>query len=234
MLFTTTIKLIDYVFLSFFLIVIFVNNANCQQTLVANIPSIPSTPNIASAASVANSERSLGQTIKYPIVGNNPFPLIMGVELEKVNQALLLAKELTKRCECDRALQDYGVESLAQLLKSEVNINLFDGRTSTLGLPWMIENKKRETVNTYFLKNQDWLWAGVIQAPFTGKGNVIFLNHYFFSPTKSVSLALEQRSIILIHESVHQFGNKDDNHFGGSKRLTNLITRACLPNLKIN
>lgn len=178
-------------------------------------------------------EKTSLSPVRYPITGNSPFPIIKGVELEQVNDALKLAKKLTKDCQCDQALQDYGIKSLAELLKSEVNVDIFDGRTSTLGLPWMANNNVRETVGLHFSKNKSWLRAGVIQSAFTGKGNMIFLNDYFFNPTKFVTLALEQRSIILIHEAVHQYGGKDDNHFGGSQRLTNLINKACLPTLKI-
>lgn len=170
--------------------------------------------------------------IKYPVNGSSPFPLLTTEQLSKVTEALTLAKELTKDCDCDKALQSYGINSLAEILILEPNVNIFDGRKSTLGLPWLI-NGERETVNSYFVKNQDWLWAGVIQSAFTGKGNILFLNSYFFNPNKNVTVAIQQRAIILIHESVHQYANKNDKYFGGSQRLTKLIINACLPNLKM-
>lgn len=212
------LKKVFYIWLILLWLGICFNTANGQQFVTSN-----------EIDKLSSQKQNL---IKYPITGDNPFPFVIGKELEQVEKALFLAKELTKNCECDKALQDYGVKSLFDLLKQEVNVNIFDGRRSTLGLPWIKDNNLRETVETYFRKNQNWLWAGVIQEPFTGKGNIIFLNDYFFNPTKQVTSALEQRSIILIHESVHQYGHKDDNHFGNSQRLTFLIKKACLPNLK--
>ncbi|KAF0248907.1 MAG: hypothetical protein FD167_1691 [bacterium] len=202
-----------YLFLCLLLILFFVIKVDCQENL-----------------SNFNKPKPL---VQYPVTGKTPFPMMTQSELNKVNEALTLAKELTKECSCDKALQDYGIESLSILLQSEANVSIFDGRRSTLGLPWINGNGERETVSSYFTKNQDWLWAGVIQTPFTGRGNILFLNNYFFSPNKAVTSALQQRAIILIHESVHQHANKDDKYFGGSQRLTMLITDACLPSLKM-
>lgn len=216
--FASRLGVVFYIFLSCFMALILGTKANGQEKKAFNNATL---------------EKISPELVKYPITGNKPFPIIEGIELEQVREALKLAKELTKDCQCDQALKDYGVESLADLLKSEVNVNIFDGRISTLGLPWMAKNDLRETVSSHFSKNKSWLWAGVIQSNFTGKGNVIFLNDYFFNPNKSVTLALEQRSIILIHEAVHQYGGKDDSHFGGSQRLTDLIKNICLPKLKI-
>ncbi len=202
------------IFLKLLFIVIFLVKADCQQNLAIN-------------------KMNKSQPLKYPITGDSPFPMLTGVELDTVNQALALAKKLTKECRCDQALQDYGVESLVKAMKLEVNVNIFDGRKSTLGLPWVNSRGERETVSSYFVKNQDWIWAGVIQTSFTGRGNTIFLNKYFFNPNKAATAALQQRSIILIHESIHQYSNKNDQYFGSSQRLTKLITEACLPSLNI-
>jgi hypothetical protein len=172
--------------------------------------------------------------LRYPIIGVTPYPSITGNDLKNTLEALTLARELTVDCQCDQALQDYGVNSLSELLQIEVNQNLFDGRSSTLGLPWNSSAGERETVATYFNRNRNILWAGVIPARFTGKGNLVFLNNYFFNPTRAVLMAKEQRAITLIHEVVHQFGGKSDEDFGGSKRLTLILIDACLPKLKVN
>ncbi|MEW6736238.1 MAG: hypothetical protein AB1489_33405 [Acidobacteriota bacterium] len=172
--------------------------------------------------------------VSYPILGANPFPLLAGDDLVLVEQALTLAHTLTQSCDCDKALQAYGVESLAAtLIKIEINVNLFDGRESTLGLPFLNKHGERETLAVSFRQHKDWLSAGVISGRFTGIGNVIFLNSYFFTPTKLPLLAEQQRAITLIHESVHQFAGKSDEDFGGSDRLTALIIKGCAPNLGV-
>ncbi|MEW6736353.1 MAG: hypothetical protein AB1489_33990 [Acidobacteriota bacterium] len=197
----------------FLLVVIFVQ-AICPPTVV--MPTV-----------YANSERLTA----YPILGNNPFPRLVGKDFELASETLNYAKSLTRSCECDKALQEYGINSLNELMVIRVNVDLFDGRYSSIGLPYLNEDGNRETVQNRFLKNRRWLVAEVVRETFTGAGRMVFLNTYFFNPAREPTTALQQRAVILIHEAVHLVANKRDAEFGGSRRLTELISRSCLPGL---
>lgn len=169
--------------------------------------------------------------LRYPILGNNPFPLLKGRDLKEARKALALARLLTQECECDKALSDYGIESLYELLKMEVNADVFDGRSSTLEMSFPGKTAYRETIASYFEKTINSVVAVVAAKSFTGSVKMIFLNGYFFNPTIDAATALQQRAVILIHESVHQFADKGDHVFGGSRVLTGKIIEKCLPGL---
>lgn len=168
--------------------------------------------------------------VGYPILGERPFPLLTERDKQITQDALAMAHEMTNNCRCDQALREFGIESLAALLKLEININLYDGRGSTLALPRLDETGIRETVGRHFNRHKEQIVAEVIPETITGKGKIIFLNVYFFNPSIDATMAQYQRAIILLHESVHQFGHKSDYDFGGSLLLTARIIKACLPN----
>ncbi|MEW6737862.1 MAG: hypothetical protein AB1489_41675 [Acidobacteriota bacterium] len=197
----------------FLLVVIFVQ-AICPPTVV--MPTV-----------YANSER----LTTYPILGNNPFPRLVSKDLKLATEALEYAKLLTRSCGCDKALQEYGINSLNELMVMSINADLFDGRYSSIGLPYLDNDGNRETVQNRFLKNRRWLVAEVVEETFTGAGRKVFLNRYFFNPAREPTTALQQRAIILIHEAVHLVANKRDADFGGSRKLTELVSKRCLPGL---
>jgi hypothetical protein len=167
--------------------------------------------------------------IRYPILGSNPFPALSGNELKVTAEAYEMAKRLVKDCGCDMALKDYGIPSLKELLKMAMNVDIFNGKKSTLGLAYFDKKGQRLTVGSAFSEREELVGAQVISETFTGRGKVIFLNNYFFNPKTSPTTAFYQRTLILLHESVHQYGNKSDSHFGGSKRLNELLIQRCLP-----
>jgi len=179
----------------------------------------------------ANPNLTNASILRYPILGKNPFPLLSGGDLKLSIEAFELAKSLITDCECDRALKDYGIPSLRKILNIELNVNTFNGRSSTLGLPYFNKKKERLTVAFKFGENRNRIGAQVIGETFTGRGKVIFLNDYFFNPRSDALTSTYQRALILIHESVHQFGNKTDADFGGSRFLNYLLIKKCLPSL---
>jgi len=66
----------------------------------------------------------------------NPFPTLTKDNLKTVNDALKLAREMTKDKKCDEALKADWIPSLAALINGmTANGNVFDGRTSTLTGP---------------------------------------------------------------------------------------------------
>jgi hypothetical protein len=169
--------------------------------------------------------------VRYPILGDNPFPLLYGGDLKLSIEAFEMARNLARECGCDRALKDYGIPSLSKLLMIDFNVNTFNGRSSTLGLPFYNKKRERLTVGFKFNESRNRIGAQVIGETFTGRGKVIFLNDYFFNPRTNAGTATYQRALILIHESVHQFGNKSDSDFGGSRILNDLLIKKCLPSL---
>jgi RHS repeat-associated protein len=153
------------------------------------------------------------------IFGPNPFPNMSGSELSEFNGGLELAK---KTCDankaCDGALQDYGIKSLGALVSQmAANINVFDGRKSTYPVG-------KQTVSKF-------LGQGAAGAMVPFPVQLTFLGDYFFNPTVINSLT-QQRALILLHESVHEFGGKTDADFGGSAKLTQAIAEKCFPALK--
>jgi len=90
---------------------------------------------------------------------------------------------------------------------------------------------QRQTIARRFSDTKTTRGAEVIYGTFTGKpGSTTFLNDYFFNSSTSGFLT-QQRALILLHESVHQFGNKDDEVFQGSSNLSRLIAEKCFPAL---
>jgi hypothetical protein len=160
---------------------------------------------------------------------DNPFPTFSYEDFLLVEKAIELAEQLAERKECDKALGT-DVPSLAALVKQYFaggpNGTLFDARTSTLVIQDQGANK---TVAQYARENKE--KVGAFTANVTGPSSspkVTFLSYYFFSPPNTEFLA-QQRAIVLLHEAVHQFGNKGDADFGGSKELTKKIIAGCFP-----
>ena len=58
-----------------------------------------------------------------------------------------------------------------------------------------------------------------------------FLGNYFWNPT-SIDSMPQQRALILLHESVHEFEHTDDKTLGGSQKLSERIAEKCFPILK--
>jgi len=71
------------------------------------------------------------------------------------------------------------------------------------------------------------MWA---TRPFTDVP-LTFLGDYFWNPT-SIDSSAQQRALILLHESVHEFGHEEDKTFGGSQKLSERIAGKCFPILK--
>ncbi len=152
------------------------------------------------------------------ILGPNPFPPLSGRDLSLLKGTLELAKKAACNKVCDGALQADGIKSLAALVKQmAANVNVFDGRTST----YPVANG---TVAGFLAQGS----AGAM-VPFPVQ--LTFLGDYFFNPTK-MDFPSQQRALILLHESVHQFGGKQDANFGGSRKLTDRLAEKCFPALK--
>jgi hypothetical protein len=173
---------------------------------------------------------STSAVIRYPILGDRPFPLLIGKDLEITEKAIQMAKETVQDCGCDRALEEHGIPSLRAILQIVPNVNIFKGKDSTIGLPYFNSKGKRMTLGDKFSEKKARIGAQVVDDRFTGRGKIIFLNNYFFNPT-SVLTSSQQRAIILIHEAVHQFGNRSDQDFGGSGYLTEILIKRCMPTL---
>lgn len=160
----------------------------------------------------------------------NPFPPFSKDDLKVVQQSIKTAQDMTKRKECDEALKDYGIPSLASLISGLTpNSNLFDGRSSTLTGP-IGKNGATESVAAYFKENKTSVGATVFDNSVTGRGSVTFLGDYFFNPP--IANMSQQRGIIVLHEAVHQVGGRGDTPFGGSKALSEKIIQKCYPVLK--
>ena len=202
--------------IGFLLTILFVGTADAQQPFFKN--------------SISRNEAVV---VVYPLLGENPFPRLTGANLEAAKSALDFAELLTQDCGCDKALAEYGIESLHKLMKMRINVDIFDGRTSTLEMSFPGKTAYRETIASYFGRTRDTIIAIVIPETFTGSNKMTFLNSYFFSPTSDTTTALHQRALILIHESVHQFAGKGDHVFGGSRALTGKLVEKCLPGLSL-
>ena len=85
-----------------------------------------------------------------------------------------------------------------------------------------------ETLQYFFEQTKGQNAARVARGFWTQKGNTTFLTYEFFAAGGNMWPA-QRRAIILLHESVHQFGNLFDDYFGGSQELTRLIVGACYP-----
>jgi len=143
----------------------------------------------------------------------------------------LLRRSPKKNKECDEALNAFGIPSLSALINGMTpNGNLFDGRTSMLTGP-IGKNGATESMAAYFKENKTSVGAAVFPDSVTGRGSVTFLGDYFFNPA-SVQWVAFQRAIIMLHESVHQIGQKGDAPFGSSKQLSEKIIEKCYPALK--
>jgi RHS repeat-associated protein len=152
------------------------------------------------------------------VLGNNPNPQISGGDLKAFNGALADAKKAACDASCDGALQDYKIKSLAALVaQMAANINVFDGRKSTYPL-------RKETVASFLKKGT----AGAVS--FTNV-ELTYLGDYFFNP-RVIDNMSQHPALILLHESVHEFGHLSDEDFGGSSRLSEKIAEKCFPILK--
>jgi hypothetical protein len=96
------------------------------------------------------------------------------------------------------------------------NANVYDGRHSSYPHP------TGRTVENFMQHNA----VGAV-AYRDVSGGLTFLSEYFFSPPNAN--AVQQRALILLHESVHAIGKKSDDEFGGSRMLTKRIAGKCFP-----
>lgn len=160
-------------------------------------------------------------------LGRRPYPGFSRGDLREVRKAIEDGKAAARRgSACDLALAGHGVPSLLDLVSQYVpegaGAQIFDGRSSTLKpAGW-----KRDVAATFRAADNNAgafvLWGGGLPAPVT------FLGPYFFSPT-SIAWISQQRMIMVLHESVHQFAQRTDAEFGGSKQLSHLIVEKCYP-----
>jgi len=153
------------------------------------------------------------------VLGKNPLPQMTGNDLKVFNKALDYAKKATCDKNCDGALQDYGIKSLAALVNQmAANLNVYDGRKSTY--PW----SAKQTVSQF-------LAQGTAAAVAFSDLQLTFMGNYFWNP-RSINSISQQRALVIIHESVHAIGARKDGDFGGSEKLSEAIAEKCFPALK--
>ena len=173
-------------------------------------------------AYVSNSSTNLSDPLGLQgVLGANPTPKMTGNDLDVFNNALELAKKTVCNPNCDGALQDFGIKSITPLVNQmAANLNVYDGRKSTYPVG-------KQTVSQFLAQGT----AGAVA--FTDV-QLTFLGNYFWNPT-SIDNMPQQRALILLHESVHEFGHKTDQDFGmtdGSRKLSEKIAEKCFPILK--
>ena len=111
----------------------------------------------------------------------------------------------------------------------EINTNIFDGRTSTLR---SYGDNGLQTLSGFFGANR-LRAARVVGEPYTGgRGQITFLGHNFFAAGGRANFPVTRRAVILLHEAVHQFADMNDQVFGGTAALSQLILDACAPALE--
>lgn len=171
----------------------------------------------------------------------NDAAAFVGNDMKSVNEALTEAKNITtKNTRCDLALFETrylgtpspNVYSLNTLV-SQLNplTNLFDGRNSTY-IPLVAGNPNKLSIKEIFKKNPQ---AAAVTTLYNNR-SAIFINKPFFD---FVDLPKFARSTILLHESVHAFGNLEDTDFGktleeGSFFLNTRIASECYPGIMAN
>lgn len=157
-------------------------------------------------------------------------PPITGKEAKRVTDAETRASDLTKNSDCDKALEAFGIPSLAALV-ADLKIgaidgnenpsgNIFDGRVSEYQDYVRDDDGSQISVRGFFKKHPD-----TVAITTDGTGGLVFLGSLFFSESDY------DRAITLIHESVHRAGLRD-TAFGatrdqGSHSLTALIKAKC-------
>jgi len=172
----------------------------------------------------------------------NQYPAFNADDLKDVIGGLNLAKQKVKDSikKDDVLSAKYGVPSVMTLLEGVIvqgeNANTFDGRKSYL-LDWNIAKKESDnltrTVKQYFIDNKESVGA-IVKFDAGPKGkNVMFIGDYFFKPYKVENLQ-NQRAFIIMHEAVHLVGNKTDDDFGGSRKLSELLVDTFMPVLRKN
>lgn len=168
------------------------------------------------------------------------YPAFSANDLKDVIDGLNLAKKkVQESIRKDNVLMTkYNVPGVLTLLEGVIiqgeNANTFDGRKS-YKLGWEIEKKESDnitrTVKQYFIDKKESVGA-IVKFNEGPKGkNVMFIGDYYFNPAKTDNSAL-QRAFIIMHESVHLVGNKTDDDFGGSKKLSELLVGTFMPILK--
>jgi len=148
--------------------------------------------------------------------------------------AIERAAELTARDPCDRALEEHGINSLSNLLRSirvdGDNPNVFDG----LGSSYPTKMGNNTVSMAEFFRAQKHNVAAVVVMTGSASTNVMFLGPAFFDPglagvnTGYYELA---RAFVMMHEAVHLAGTLLDSDFGGSKKLTRSLVDNCFPAL---
>ena len=168
------------------------------------------------------------------IIQFNNYPPFNKEDLETVQKGLEVAKKrVNDKIQSDTALQSYGIPSVMGLLNGVsldgANPNTFDGRVSVCHA----RDRKKQliTVRQYFV---DYLvGATVIVGGGPHFANVMFIGDYYFKPIAAGNIEM-QRAFILMHESVHLVGNKEDEVFGGSPQLSELLLQTFFYGEQIN
>ncbi len=175
------------------------------------------------------------ETISPPTLLGDEFQKFGEGDAKRVQEGLDKALKLADREECDTALAGYGIASLKGLVSQyEINKNLFDGRLSSVSVAIKMANGSSvPTPLAGFLKmHKESIGALVLRASPDGSTNpTTFLSYAFFDAGGNMN-HYYRRALFLLHEAVHHFGGKDDNEFGGSRELTDLIADKCTPALK--
>jgi hypothetical protein len=171
------------------------------------------------------------------IIQFNIYPPFNKEDLETVQKGLELAKKrVNDKIQSDTALQSYGIPSVMGLLNGVsldgANPNTFDGRVSVC----LARDRKHHnlmTVRKYFVDYREIVGAKVTLGGGPHGANVMFIGYYYFTPIAAGNIEM-QRAFILMHESVHLVGNKEDEVFGGNPQLSELLIQTFFYGEQIN
>ncbi|MEW6737276.1 MAG: RHS repeat-associated core domain-containing protein, partial [Acidobacteriota bacterium] len=177
-------------------------------------------------AAVFGNRNTAGRTFAG---SNRPYDFLFGDDYAQTSLAIFSAQVITQDQKCDKALIDFNVPSLRETsLGLDININVFDGRKSDLfSKP---DNRSVGDILSAFTppavtwprpisRNGDW-------PILLGKGFLESINN---PSTGNRGNTAETRTLIILHESVHQRTHKNDDFFKGSMQLTFAIGSKCFP-----
>jgi RHS repeat-associated protein len=163
---------------------------------------------------------------------STPFPPLQGDHFALAHEAIFKAVVLTAtKPSCDQALKEYGTPSLfvnaATILNKENKV--FDGSTSTAF--YNGDKAQIKNVLDIFRGNVNFAITPTLKRDLTEDFDppIIFLGKYFFNDDDNKKTDLEFRTTIILHESIHFFGYRPHDKFGGRRALNKLILTPCFP-----